>query len=45
MKTRAAVQRAVWDVAVEELPVPKAIGGSEVLLRLEGCDACGADYE
>jgi len=44
VKTRAAVQRAAWDVAVEELPVPKAIGDGEVLLRVEGCGVCGADY-
>lgn len=44
MKTRAAVQRAARDVAVEELPVPKVIGDGEVLPRVEGCGVCGADY-
>jgi len=43
--TRAAVQTAARELDVRELDVPEEVGDGEVLVRVEGCGVCGADFE
>src|ERR1039458_269921 len=41
---KAAVYRGVYDVRLEEVPVPE-IGAGEMLVRVHTCGICGTDLK
>lgn len=45
MKTRAWVQRAARQIALEEFTIPERLGDDEALVRVDGSGLCGTDYE